>query len=260
MHITRVVLSFDDGRKDNYAAAMEILERKKLPATFNITSGYIEKSIPLDELCQNEPMSIDEVVELSKIPFFEIAGHGYAHLNTFDDWHKGVEQLKLWLEPDYFKNGYGVASPHSIVTDSWIASRKDKLLNSEIKYIRTGLKNQFQFAQRAISKASRLTGSKYLAYLPIEDSLRQLNGPQELYYSIPILNAHSFEQIKYIINMTVKRQGDVIFMLHSVLKSGKDYYDDLYSWDYDRFLKLCTYLYEMQSQGNLEVKKNIDLI
>ena len=41
----RVILSFDDGRKDNYRAAMEIMKPLDIPATFNITTGYILQNI-----------------------------------------------------------------------------------------------------------------------------------------------------------------------------------------------------------------------
>ena len=112
MYTTRVVLSFDDGRRDNFRVAMEELVKRKLPATFNITSGYIEKTIELDELCPNEPMTVEEVVELSKNSNFEIAGHGYAHLNTIEDWEKGIHVLKKWLGNEYFSEGYVVSSQH----------------------------------------------------------------------------------------------------------------------------------------------------
>ena len=260
MHISKGVLSFDDGRRDNYTVAMEVLKKENLPATFNITSGYIEKTIPLNELCPNEPMSKEEVVSLSEIPIFEIAGHGYAHLNTFEDWNKGIEKLKTWLGEDYFKNGYGIASPHSIVTDSWLLSKKDEFLKTKIKYIRTGLKNQFEFKQRVISRISRMTGSKVLTYIPIKNSLKPVYSRQKLYYSVQVLNSHSFEQIKYLIEKTVQKKGDIILTLHSVLKHGEDYYDDLYSWEYEKFVKLCTYLCEMRNKGLIDVKKNIDII
>ena len=43
----KVVLSFDDGRRDNYRAAFEILKPLELPATFNITIGYILRNIKI---------------------------------------------------------------------------------------------------------------------------------------------------------------------------------------------------------------------
>ena len=45
MEKIRIVLSFDDGRRDNYRVAKELLEANEIPATFNITSGYLEGKI-----------------------------------------------------------------------------------------------------------------------------------------------------------------------------------------------------------------------
>ena len=40
-----IAFSFDDGRLDNYTNAYPILKKHHLPATFNITSGYIKGNI-----------------------------------------------------------------------------------------------------------------------------------------------------------------------------------------------------------------------
>lgn len=260
MHTTRVVLSFDDGRKDNYIAATDILQKKRLPATFNITPGYIEKAIPLDDLCPNEPMSVEEVVNISKVAYFEIAGHGYAHLNTLEDWERGIQKLKDWLPSGYFEHGYGIASPHSVVTDEWIADNIGALQKYDIRYIRTGLENQSAISQRLISKIARMTGSRVLTYAPIKKSVLPIEKNKILCYSMQVLNSHTYEQIKYIIDKTIQKKGDIILMLHSILKKGEGYYDDLYSWDYDKFAKLCEYLCEMRSKGIIDVKRNIDIV
>lgn len=260
MYTTRVVLSFDDGRRDNFRVAMEELVKRKLPATFNITSGYIEKTIELDELCPNEPMTVEEVVELSKNSNFEIAGHGYAHLNTIEDWEKGIHVLKKWLGNEYFSEGYGVASPHSVVTNAWITNSFENREESNIKYIRTGLKNQFTLMQRGISKVARLTGDCKLMYAPIKESLKHIPENSLLCYSVPILNPHSYKQVEYIIDKTIQKNGDIILMLHSILKNGEEFYDDLYSWDYDKFVKLCDYLYRQQKRGLLKVETNLNIV
>ena len=42
-----VSLSFDDGRIDNYTMAYPILKKIDLPATFNITMGYVTGSVEM---------------------------------------------------------------------------------------------------------------------------------------------------------------------------------------------------------------------
>ena len=43
--MVNIVLSFDDGRHDNYEAYKNILNPLNIPATFNITAGYVLNDI-----------------------------------------------------------------------------------------------------------------------------------------------------------------------------------------------------------------------
>ena len=208
-------------------------------------------------MCLNAPMAIEEVISLSKMPLFEIAGHGYAHQNTFEDWEKGIHKLIEWLPAGYFERGYGIASPHSVVTQEWV---DNNLLNIEkFKYIRTGLRNQHKITQRGLSKIARMSGSCALTYAPIKNSLLPI-GNNKLLFSIPVLNPHTYKQVKYLIDKTIQKHGDIILQLHSVIKKGDIYYDDLYSWDYDNFEKLCQYLCELRNKGFIEVNRSIDAV
>ena len=260
MRKTNVVLSFDDGRGDNYRIAINELAPRGINATFNITSGYIEKKIPLDDLCPNEPMSIDNIIEISKNPLFEIAGHGYAHDNSIQDWDKGMRKLMEWIGSDYFVKGYGIASPHSVIDDNWIKKHRTDCEKSNIKYIRTGLVNQKDLLQRGISKIARKTGSKLLMYLPIEHSLKPIEPTDYLHYSVPILHPHTIYQVVKLIEKTIRMNGDVILMFHSILNEGEDNYSSIYTWAYRKFVALCDYLYEKRKTGEIEVKTNFELI
>lgn len=260
MRKSKVVLSFDDGRMDNYQIAFEELLPRQLGATFSITSGYIEKSISNVGLCENNPMTVNNVIELSKYSLFEIAGHGYAHLNTLEDWEKGVSLLKEWLGERYFKNGYGIASPHSFVDYCWVNENREKCERQNIRYIRTGLVNQKQVLQRFVSKCARMTRSQRLAFFPVRSSFTSIEKGQYLYYSFPILHQHSPNQILYLIEKAVQNNADIIFMLHSILKPREEYYDDMFSWDYQSFIALCNYLVKMRDLGVLEIVRNIDLV
>ena len=39
----KIILSFDDARQDQYTAARELLDPLKIPAVFNITSGFVDE-------------------------------------------------------------------------------------------------------------------------------------------------------------------------------------------------------------------------
>lgn len=260
MEKTRIVLSFDDGRRDNYRVAKELLEVNEIPATFNITSGYLERKIPIEGLCPNEALTLEELIELSQCPCFEIAGHGYAHLNTVKDWHLGMVKLEEWLSSGYFAEGYGVASPHSELTRTDLSLFQNNNQLKGLRYIRTGLANQRAFGQRLMSKLARATGNRELMYFPVRGNFKRIEKNTFLHYSLPILYPHSFEQVQYCIEKLVKRGGDLILMFHSILKKGEPYYNDLHSWDYQKFEQLCKYLIDVQDKGMILLQRNIDLV
>lgn len=79
-----VAITFDDGYKDNFLHAAPILKKYDLPATFFVTTGYIdtERVFPWDD---NSPikhlmMTWDEVRELVRMGF-EIGGHTVNHVD-----------------------------------------------------------------------------------------------------------------------------------------------------------------------------------
>ncbi|MCG3110742.1 MAG: polysaccharide deacetylase family protein [Candidatus Manganitrophus sp. SB1] len=79
-----VAITFDDGYKDNFLNAAPILKKYALPATFFVTSGYIdtERVFPWDEESpvKHPLMTWDEVRELAWMGF-EIGGHTVNHVD-----------------------------------------------------------------------------------------------------------------------------------------------------------------------------------
>ena len=58
----KVVLSFDDGRADNYQLFRDYLLPKEIPFTINIASAYVNGTISEDNLpCKNSAMSVEEL-------------------------------------------------------------------------------------------------------------------------------------------------------------------------------------------------------
>jgi peptidoglycan/xylan/chitin deacetylase (PgdA/CDA1 family) len=79
-----VAITFDDGYKDNFTHAAPILKEYDLPATFFVTSGYIDtqRQFPWDKAVSVKyaMMTWDEVRELARMGF-EIGGHTINHVN-----------------------------------------------------------------------------------------------------------------------------------------------------------------------------------
>ena len=79
-----VVITFDDGYRDNYLYGARILKKYNLTATFFVTSGYIgsDRNFPWDTEVEEKRsiMDWDEVRELSRMGF-EIGGHTVNHVD-----------------------------------------------------------------------------------------------------------------------------------------------------------------------------------
>ncbi len=77
-------ITFDDGYLDNFAVAAPILKRMNLPATFFITTGFIESKRvpPWDERLPFQPgwMTWNHIRELSALGF-DIGAHTETHIN-----------------------------------------------------------------------------------------------------------------------------------------------------------------------------------
>lgn len=252
---TRISLSFDDGRLDNYRVVKEVLLLRNLKATFNITTAYIENIIANNLFqCPNSPLSIDNIKELNDYEIFEIAAHGHNHINTIEDWKSGIDKLKLWLGNEWHNHGIGIASPNCGITPKEIRNLYSSLSDMNILYVRIGLINQFNLLQRIIGYLARKTKNRFLFYLAVKNSLDIL-GKNRYVYSIPVLKEHTIEQIKYTIDKTIKHKKDCILMFHSIVKPDEEYYDSMWSWDYNKFIQLCDYLVDLQNKNQIEVIK-----
>jgi peptidoglycan/xylan/chitin deacetylase (PgdA/CDA1 family) len=81
-----VWVTFDDGYKDNYTNAYPILKELNIPATFFITTGFIDqKHVPADDALHigskgltNLFMSWEEILDL-RMNGFSIGGHTATH-------------------------------------------------------------------------------------------------------------------------------------------------------------------------------------
>jgi len=102
-----VVITFDDGYRDNILVAAPLLRKYNLPATFFVTSQYIgtNRIFPWDtqSSVKHELMSWDEVRELSRMGF-EIGGHTANHVNLgtveLDEADKEISMSKGKIEDE----------------------------------------------------------------------------------------------------------------------------------------------------------------
>lgn len=255
---TLINFSFDDGRIDNYEIVYPILKKYHLPATFNITTGFVRGEQSLTSLAPSKPMTVEMVYKLYQDDAMEIAGHGYYHKNTIEDITQGIEELKRDLNTEKLtKLGNGFASPGTGFRLDEYEIIKPKLDKLEIKYIRLSLRYlKYQRIKVFFRKISRIIKLPLLYRWAYQDTLMQSvdNG---LIYSIPVLSSISAEMLFAIIEYAEKHQMACVLMFHSIVEDGhvRD------NWDFERskFEKICSYLSERQSKDKLKVTTSMDI-
>lgn len=250
-----ISLSFDDGRIDTYRVAKELLEKNNIPATINIATGYIEGNTRAGT--DIPAMTKENVVELYNSGLFEIAAHGDMHENDFEDILQGKEKLLSWLGED---GTIGFASPGSMMTVDYINNNKGNLENIGFSYARTShthQKKRFVRIKKLLRKAARVTRSS-LMYRMAYCDLSVVDGFAVT--SIPVFKFDSFEQIRSIIRLTIRRGAFLTLMFHSVCRPDDVGAENIYSYDFNEFVKLLDYLVRMREYGKIRILTTQDAV
>ncbi len=83
-----VVITFDDGFKDNFTNAFPLLKKYETPATFYISTGFIEnpqmQSTAYSDMGRHEFLSWRELQEMANHPLVEIGAHTVSHPRLTD--------------------------------------------------------------------------------------------------------------------------------------------------------------------------------
>jgi len=253
-----VALSFDDGRIDNYTVALEILNRYNLPATFNLTTGYIKGEFQKGRLTYAEPLTLEMVKELFALQNHEIAGHGYWHKNTKEDILQGISELCEILGTDtLYHGGNGFASPGTDLDLQYYEKIKPELAEHNVKYVRLslryGIKRKWKVLARKVSRLLHIPALYAYAYT---DTLMS-DARNGLIYSVPVLAQISVAELKALIRKAAKQKKACVLMFHSII-DAKEIRDN---WDYptQKFQQLCMFLDEMQSKNLINVVTSMTL-
>jgi len=153
-----IILSFDDGRKDNYECAYALLKKHGLTGSFHITTGFVDGSAAKDF----EAMSVNEVRKIAAAGM-DVSSHGDRHSNTEEDLRASLGKLKAWDIPGL--NTVLFSSPSSDIYEKNIGQYADMLRDNNIRYVRSGVhvkRNGPLYI--AGSLAEKWTGSKMLFY------------------------------------------------------------------------------------------------
>jgi hypothetical protein len=226
-----IILSFDDGRKDNFEIVRPLLEKYGFTASFHIVTGFADGTAK----AKFETMSIDNVKELAQNGF-DISSHGDKHINEENDLRTGLQKLKFWgidREPLIF------SSPDSEIYEGNIRKYIDMLQNNRIEYVRSGVqirRNGWWYVCMYVLQL--YTKSKWLYYflnksnIMKNDNVLNYNGIH-IIKSVAVRKQNTAGQLIYMIKKL--QSGDAVcFMFHSILPE-KDITDDDWAFELEKF-------------------------
>ncbi len=248
MNKALIGFSFDDARGDNVIAFDQILVPRGIPATLNVTTGYVDGTASEENLPHNgAPMSIFDINRFGKENGFEIALHGDKHLNTESDIDASYRKIVNWMGlPEGISLGF--ASPNSGLNVEYFKKSENILFTKKISYLRVSLKvKQKRFLRiffRKLSTFWRLPAFYKWAY---QDTIMR-ECSDRVMYSVPIMRSNSWKQVACLVDECINRKGALILMFHSI---SEDF--DNWSWSTENFTKLCDHLLILQKQGKIEL-------
>ena len=198
-------------------------------------------------------MSIENLLEIQD-KGFEIANHGAYHKNTIEDIEEANKKLKSW---GIKIENIGFASPYSYITDK-NCNELIKMINSrKISYIRSGTQvRREKIYYKVLWVLEKITRSSYLFYLLHRKSIFNIFKREIILKGITINNNTTFNQIKKIIER-MPSNTYIILNFHSILSRNEQGYKDKWSWDKEKFIKLCEYLKNTKS---IKIIKTIELV
>lgn len=251
-----VVLSFDDGREDLFRNVIPLLKKYNVPATFNITTGYVDGTLKEENyFCKNKPITLGQLQEIKKEPLFEIAAHGDQHLNTKEDIEKSISKLEQW---GVIERNCGFASPcHGLDILSY-KQIEELRVTLGLSYIRIGTKLSRRLISRIIRRLVLMLSFSTLFQWMYKRCFNRFG--ERIYKCIPYNKRMNLSNIEDTVLRACNLNMVVVILFHSILKAEDDYYDNIENIDYNQFEQFCSFLNEKRQDGLLLIKCNCDVL
>lgn len=241
-----ITISVDDGRKDAYRLAKEVLPKYNIPATFNITTAFVDKN----NTGNTGSITLNELEEMYKNPLVEIAGHGHAHKNDDDDIIHGRELLYKWL--DIKDETIGFASPGSGLKNNHIKENANKLRDMGYLYIRSGISVEEPTASHEKVK-EQIKDTAVSDYVIKNVNQLSYGFDSMCVNSVIVFNYTSVEELKQLVDVAASEKACLTFMFHGITKDGEADPENLWCFSFDKFLQFAEYLSQKRDNGEIEV-------
>lgn len=263
----KIILSFDDARHDQYTAARELLYPLKIPAVFNITSGFADGQKVFPDI-QAESMTWDQIRWLKDTDLFEIAVHGHLHKNDLQDLLRC--RKRIFKELDIADSeAIGIASPNSQLAADFIDKNYQMYQQRGFSYIRTGpryhsagrqgkhtsvMERKCRITARRIARVIKSPELYSTAFRENIQTIEDIFPAQRRfgkYHSVPLMGHNTPDQVINLVNHTIRRRGICTLMFHSIVRTKNR--EDPWSWKWNDFLQLLMYLEQQRSEKNIEL-------
>lgn len=250
-----VVLSFDDGRQDNYHIFMELLKPRNLPATVNIATGYVQGQCNVcGEGIKLPALTKEQVAELAKQELFEVACHGDRHSNTPEDIISGRDKLISWLNlPQDAKIGF--ASPGSDMSSEYIRNNTAAFDAMGFSYVRTGLRYKTLPKMRILCrKAARVLHFPFLYRFAYAETL-MAEGEGKLITAVPVVRDITVAEVNALADLAARDKKLLVLMFHSVTGAAYELHrNDPWCYDQDKFIKILENLVRLRELNQIDIK------
>ncbi|MDR0603644.1 MAG: polysaccharide deacetylase family protein [Bacteroidales bacterium] len=176
----QVILSFDDGRKDNYTVAWPLLRKYDLTASMHIVTGFVDGSKKASFSLGEAAMNIENIKELASNGI-DISSHGDEHINDENDLKQSIQKLKQWG----ILNGQDIvfSSPNSEIYEGNIAEYLPMLKHNDVCCVRSGVQvRRNGLLYSFCYMLQMITKSKFLYYILNKDNIMTETGLKFMYW------------------------------------------------------------------------------
>ncbi len=232
-----IVLTFDDGREDNYSVVFPIMAHYELTGTIFVTTGFIDGTWEKPESWKSaeKPLSISQLLDFKKNGW-EIGLHGDRHTTELNDTFVSIKKMKQWIGEEE----YGFSMPNSVANEKELQDFINGC-NGKISYIRKGRKrNTKKLSSKILYGFYHFLGSK-MAYRKFNSAniMQKVDINKYEIYSVVIRREDNPYMIMNFIDC-IPDHTIVVFMLHSVLdKTHPLFNSDPWCWNKDSFKIFC---------------------